>query len=67
VLRDLVTSLAAFVQPGDEIPVEAQRWAFPWSGHDEQRGRDVAPLELVDPRPGCPRRRRSDIVDGDDQ
>jgi hypothetical protein len=67
VLRNLVAPLAAFVQPGDEIPVQAQRRAFPRSGHDEQGGRDVAAFQLVDPRPGCPRGRRRDVVDRDDQ
>jgi hypothetical protein len=67
VLRDLVTELATFVQPGDEIPVQAQRWAFPRSGDHEERGRDVSTIELVHPRAGRPRGRRSDVVDRDDQ
>jgi hypothetical protein len=67
VLRDLVATLAAFVQPGDEIPVQAQRRAFPRAGHHEECGRDVAAIELVHPGAGRPRGRRSDVVDRDDQ
>ena len=67
VLRDLVAALAAFVQPCDEIAVDAQRRAFPRPRHDEQRGgtwrRSSSPTHVA----GRPRGRRRHVVDRDDE